>query len=94
MTPSSLHGMSDGGVTCNAGFGLELTAIAIVVLGGARILGGSGTILGTVLGMLILSYLQDGLSFAGVRSDVGLIVIGTVLILGVLVNENLTRIRK
>lgn len=73
----------------NAGFGLELTAIAIVVLGGARILGGAGTILGTMLGLLILSYLQDGLSFAGVRSDVGLIVIGCVLIVGVLINENL-----
>ena len=73
----------------NAGFGMELVAIAIVVLGGARILGGSGTILGTVLGLLILSYLQDGLSFAGVRGDVGLIVIGVVLVAGVLINENL-----
>lgn len=78
----------------NAGFGIELIAIAMVVLGGARILGGSGTILGTVLGVLILSYLQDGLSYAGVRSDVGLIVIGCVLILGVLVNENLNRFGK
>ena len=73
----------------NAGFGLELIAIAVVVLGGARILGGAGTIFGTVLGLLILSFLQDGLSFAGIRSDVGLIVIGVVLILGVLLNENL-----
>ena len=75
----------------NAGFGVELIVIAIVVLGGARILGGSGTIPGTMLGLLILSYLQDGLSFAGVRSDVGLIVIGCVLITGVLINENLNR---
>ena len=75
----------------NAGFGMELIAIAIVVLGGARILGGSGTIVGSILGLLILSYLQDGLSFAGVRSDVGLIVIGFVLIIGVLINENLNR---
>ena len=70
---------------------MELIAIAIVVLGGARILGGSGTIVGSILGLLILSYLQDGLSFAGVRSDVGLIVIGFVLIIGVLINENLNR---
>ena len=78
----------------NAGFGLELIAIAVVVLGGARILGGAGTILGTVLGLLILSFLQDGLSFAGIRSDVGLIVIGVVLIVGVLINENLNSGRK
>tara|TARA_B100000780_G_scaffold272326_2_gene234417 strand:+ start:6704 stop:7561 length:858 start_codon:yes stop_codon:yes gene_type:complete len=77
----------------NAGFGMELIAIAIVVLGGARILGGFGTILGTVLGMLILSYLQDGLSYAGVRSEVGLIVIGISLILGVLINEYINRLK-
>ena len=78
----------------NAGFGLELIAIAIVVLGGARILGGSGSIWGTVFGLLILSYLQDGLSFAGIRGDFGLVVIGTVLILGVFINENIRAARK
>jgi len=71
----------------NAGFGLELTVIAMVVLGGTKITGGSGTILGTVLGVLILSYLQDGLAFAGVRSDSGLIVTGAFLIVAVLLNE-------
>ncbi|MCY4461289.1 MAG: ABC transporter permease [Albidovulum sp.] len=78
----------------NAGFGLELVAIAIVVLGGARILGGSGTIWGTVMGLLILSYLQDGLSFAGVRGDIGLTIIGCALILGVFLNENIQKFRK
>lgn len=71
----------------NAGLGLELTVIAMVVLGGTKITGGSGTIAGTVLGILILSYLQDGLTFAGVRSDWGLIFIGIFLILGVFLNE-------
>ncbi len=71
----------------NAGYGLELTVIAMVVLGGTKITGGSGTILGTVIGVLILSYLQDGLGFAGVRSDWSLVVIGVVLIVGVFINE-------
>ena len=71
----------------NAGIGLELTVIAMVVLGGAKITGGSGTIAGTVLGVLILSYLQDGLVFAGVRSDWGLVVTGLFLIVGVFLNE-------
>lgn len=71
----------------NAGYGLELTVIAMVVLGGAKITGGSGSIAGTVLGVLILSYLQDALQFAGVRSDAGLIVIGACLVLGVFLNE-------
>ncbi len=71
----------------NAGYGLELTVIAMVVLGGTKITGGSGSILGTVIGVLILAYLQDGLGFAGVRSDWGLVVIGIVLITGVFINE-------
>ena len=71
----------------NAGIGLELTVIAMVVLGGAKITGGSGSIAGTVLGVLILSYLQDGLVFAGVRSDWGLVVTGLFLIVGVFLNE-------
>jgi rhamnose transport system permease protein len=70
----------------NAGIGLELPVIAMVVLGGTSITGGSGTIGGTVLGVLILSYLQDGLEFAGVRNDWSLIVVGVFLILGVFTN--------
>jgi rhamnose transport system permease protein len=71
----------------NAATGLELTVIAMVALGGTRITGGSGSILGTTLGVLILAYLQDGLVFAGVRNDWGLVVTGIVLVLTVFVNE-------
>lgn len=77
----------------NAGIGLELTVIAMVVLGGAKITGGSGTILGTLLGVLVLSYLQDGLIFAGIRSDWGLVVTGVFLIAGVFLNEFFRRER-
>jgi rhamnose transport system permease protein len=75
----------------NAGYGMELTVIAMVVLGGTKITGGSGTIYGTFMGMLILSYLQDGLAFAGVRSEWGLVVTGVFLICTVLVNEFLRK---
>ena len=71
----------------NAAVGLELTVIAMVVLGGTKITGGAGSIGGTVLGVLILAYLQDGLEFAGVRNDWGLVVVGGFLIIGVLANE-------
>ena len=71
----------------NASMGLELPVIAMVVLGGTRITGGAGSVLGTMLGVLVLAYLQDGLASAGVRNDWGLVVVGGFLILGVLSNE-------
>ncbi len=77
----------------NEGFGLEFLVITMVVFGGTRIAGGSGTILGTVIGGLVLWYLQDGLSFAGFTSDWGLLITGTFLIAGVLTNEALNRLR-
>jgi rhamnose transport system permease protein len=71
----------------NAATGLELTVIAMVALGGTRITGGSGSILGTTLGVLILAYLQDGLVFVGVRNDWALVLTGIVLVLTVFANE-------
>ena len=71
----------------NASMGLELPVIAMVVLGGTKITGGAGTIPGTVLGVLVLAYLQDGLVSAGVRNDWGLVIVGAFLIVGVLANE-------
>lgn len=77
----------------NEGFGLEFIVITMVVFGGSRITGGYGTILGTILGGVILWYLQDGLSFAGISSDWGLLLTGVFLIAGVLINGNLSTIR-
>ena len=77
----------------NMALGLELPVIAAVVLGGTKVTGGYGTIAGTLLGLLILSYLQDGLQFGGISSDWGLVITGALLILGVLINENIGRFR-
>lgn len=75
----------------NAAQGLELTVIAMTVLGGVRITGGSGSVGGVALGVLTLAFLQDGLISAGVRSDWGLVVTGGFLILGVIANGLLAR---
>jgi ribose/xylose/arabinose/galactoside ABC-type transport system permease subunit len=71
----------------NAGIGLELVVIAAVVLGGASIKGGSGTILGTVLGVLILAFLQQGLGLLGAPAALTLVAQGAVLLVAVFVNE-------
>lgn len=69
------------------GSGLELDAIAAVVLGGTSIFGGSGSIVGTVLGLVIIQLLKNGLSLAGVKGDATIVVIGAVLLMAVTVNN-------
>jgi rhamnose transport system permease protein len=69
------------------GSGLELDVIAAVVLGGTSIFGGSGSITGTVIGMVLIQLLKNGLALNGVTADATIIVIGLVLIFAILVNN-------
>jgi rhamnose transport system permease protein len=71
----------------DSGTGLELDVIAAVVLGGASIYGGKGTIVGTVLGLLIIATLRNGLVLAGVSSTWQLFILGVLLIAAVFFNE-------
>jgi rhamnose transport system permease protein len=71
----------------DSGVGLELDVISAVVLGGASIYGGSGTIAGTVLGVLIIATLRNGLTLAGVPSTWVLFVLGVLLLVAVFLNE-------
>jgi rhamnose transport system permease protein len=69
------------------GTGLELDVIAAVVLGGSSIFGGTGTILGTVLGVILIQLLKNGLALTGVKGDATIVVIGSVLILSILITN-------
>jgi rhamnose transport system permease protein len=69
------------------GTGLELDVIAAVVLGGTSIFGGTGSILGTVLGVALVQVLKNGLALTGVKGDATIVVIGAVLILSILVTN-------
>lgn len=71
----------------DSGLGLELDVISAVVLGGASIYGGSGTIGGTVLGVLIIATLRNGLVLAGVPSTWQVFVLGILLLVAVFINE-------
>jgi rhamnose transport system permease protein len=62
------------------GTGLELDVITGVVLGGTSIFGGRGTIIGTVLGLILIQALKNGLALSGVKGDGTIVVIGLVLI--------------
>jgi len=68
------------------GNGWELDAIAAVVLGGTSIFGGSGSIIGTLLGIVLIRFLQNGLALSGVTGDATIVVVGTVLVGATLLN--------
>lgn len=73
------------------GSGWELDAIAAVVLGGTSIFGGSGSIIGTVIGFILIQLLKNGLSLMGVTGDATIVVIGLVLIISILINNLIQR---
>ena len=65
------------------GQGYELEAIAAVVIGGTSLSGGSGTILGTIIGAFIMSVLTNGLRIMSVAQEWQIIVTGIIIILAV-----------
>ncbi|MEN6424503.1 MAG: ABC transporter permease [Phycisphaerales bacterium] len=63
-----------------AGQSLELDIIAAVVIGGASLSGGRGTIVGTIIGTLLISFLRNGLTLLGISTNIQLVVIGAIII--------------
>ena len=69
------------------GVGLELDVIAATIVGGASLAGGEGTILGTVLGVLIIGVLRNGLILMGISPFWQTTIIGLVIILAVAIDK-------
>ena len=67
----------------NTGNGFELDAIAGVVIGGTSLAGGVGTILGTIVGVFIMTVLKIGFPYIGVQSHYQLFITGIILIFAV-----------
>jgi len=70
-----------------AGVAYEMDAIAAVVLGGTSMTGGSGSLTGTLIGILILGVLNNGLNLLGVSSFYQQIVKGIVILIAVLIDR-------
>ncbi|MCA0002411.1 MULTISPECIES: ABC transporter permease [unclassified Mesorhizobium] len=64
-----------------AGRGFELTVIAAVILGGTSLLGGRGSLFGTLLGVLVLKVIDNGIIILGWNQDLQMVVPGIVIIL-------------
>ncbi|MFC5276208.1 ABC transporter permease [Brachybacterium sacelli] len=70
-----------------AGNTYELTAIAGVVIGGAALSGGRGTVRGTLLGAFVIGFLSDGLVLIGVSAYWQTVFVGAVIVVAVLLNS-------
>lgn len=71
----------------NAGIGAELRVIAAVIVGGASLSGGRGTILGSFLGLMLMQIITTGLVFIDVAPEAQLVAVGLVLILAAVIDQ-------
>jgi erythritol transport system permease protein len=76
------------------GTSYELTAIAAVVIGGASLMGGKGTVRGTLLGAFVIGFLAAGLTIVGISAYVQTVFTGAVIVLAVLLNGIQVRRRR
>ena len=76
-----------GSASPNAGTGFELDAIAAVVLGGTSLSGGEGSVIGTIIGAMIIGVLNNGLNLMNVSPFYQLIVKGFVILLAVMLDK-------
>jgi ribose transport system permease protein len=73
-----------GSADPNGGVGLELAAIAAVVIGGTSLMGGRGSVINSFLGVLIITVLQTGLAQVGATEPTKRIITGAVIVVAVI----------
>ena len=73
--------------TPNMGLMYELYVIAAVVVGGSSLSGGSGKILGTLIGVFVISVIQNGMNLLGLESYTQQVVLGSVILIAVLLDK-------
>ncbi|HID08554.1 MAG TPA: ABC transporter permease, partial [Armatimonadetes bacterium] len=76
-----------GSARADAGLGYELDVIAAVLLGGASITGGEGTVIGTVLGVLLIALVRRSLTLLLVPTEGQVVVVGALLIASVALDQ-------
>ncbi len=70
----------------NAGIGYELQAIAAVVIGGTSLMGGRGTVINTLFGVIIIAVLESGLVQIGAQEPVKRLVTGGIIVVAVIID--------
>jgi simple sugar transport system permease protein len=73
---------------------ITFTAIAAAVIGGTALAGGSGTVVGALLGMFVLAVLQNGLNLIGVSANPYFLIQGIAILVSMIANQYLSRLRR
>lgn len=76
-----------GTAQASAGTGFELTVIAAVIIGGTSMFGGSATVVGTIIGALLLAVLSNGMTIVGLSPFYQNLLVGIVIVLAVAVDQ-------
>jgi ribose/xylose/arabinose/galactoside ABC-type transport system permease subunit len=74
-----------------AGLALELDIIAAVIIGGCSPSGGRGSMVGTIIGTLLIGFLRNGLTLCGISTNWQLVAIGLIIIVAVAADQMATR---
>ena len=73
---------------------ITFTAIAAAVIGGTALAGGSGTVVGALLGMFVLAVLQNGFNLIGVSANPFFLIQGIAILVSMIANQYLSRLRR
>jgi simple sugar transport system permease protein len=76
------------------GTALVFTAISAAVIGGTALAGGSGTVIGALLGALILAELQNGFNLIGISANPFQLILGGAILVSMIANQYLSRLRR
>jgi simple sugar transport system permease protein len=76
------------------GTGVTFTAISAAVIGGTALAGGSGTIVGALLGAVVLAVLQNGFNLIGISANPFYLILGAAILISMIANQYLARLRR
>jgi simple sugar transport system permease protein len=73
---------------------ITFTAIAAAVIGGTALAGGSGTVIGALIGMFVLAELQNGFNLIGISANPFFLIQGAAILISMIANQYLSRLRR
>ena len=76
------------------GTGVTFTAISAAVIGGTALAGGSGTVVGALLGAVVLAVLQNGFNLIGISANPFFLILGAAILISLFANQYLARLRR